>query len=119
MLQIRQGDVLLVRVDDDPAHFIEARKHDLHDVPRERGRLVLAHGEVTGHAHVVESEEASLVSEEQAQELFLLVHGTESVALVHEEHETLDVPPGAYRVVRQREYREPTEWNDEWDYVAD
>jgi hypothetical protein len=119
MLQIRQGDVLLVRVDEDPAHFLDARKHDLHDVPRERGRLVLAHGEVTGHAHVVESEEASLVSEEEAQELFLLVHGTEAVALVHEEHETLDVPPGAYRVVRQREYREPDEWDDEWDYVAD
>ena len=27
MLQIRQGDVLLVRVDEDPAHFLEARKH--------------------------------------------------------------------------------------------
>ena len=118
-MQIRQGDVLLVRVDDDPEHFRERRRHSLHPIPRERGRLVLAHGEVTGHAHVVESEEASLVSEEQAQELFLLVHGTESVALVHEEHEALDIPPGAYRVVRQREYHDPDEWNEDWDFVAD
>jgi len=119
MLQIRQGDVLLVLVDEDPEHFLEGRKHDLQPVPRERGRLVLAHGEATGHAHVVESEEATLVSEEEAQELFLLVHGLEPVALVHEEHEALDVPRGAYRVVRQREYRDPDDWDDDWELVAD
>jgi hypothetical protein len=119
-MQIRQGDVLLVRVDDDPEHFLEKRRTDLQSVPRERGRLVLAHGEATGHAHVVESEDATLVSEDEAEELFLLVHGSMPVPLVHEEHETLDVPPGAYRVVRQREYRDPDEWDeDDWDFVND
>ena len=41
----RQGDVLVVPVDEIPT--------GLKKVPREQGRLVLAHGEATGHAHVV------------------------------------------------------------------
>jgi len=39
---------------------------------------------------------------------------------VHEEHKSLTVPPGVYRVVRQREYRDPQEWDDtDWDLVSD
>lgn len=120
MRQIRQGDVLLVQLDETPEQFLERGRHALQPVGRERGRLVLAHGEATGHAHVIESEDASLVTEEQAAELYLLVQGTAPAPLVHEEHDTLDVPPGVYRVVRQREYRAPGDWDDDdWDLVAD
>lgn len=100
--QYRQGDVLLVQVDAVPA--------DAASVAREKGRLVLAHGEATGHAHAIVDETAQLVtteqlvSAEQAAELYLLVHGTSSVELVHEEHDAIAIPPGSYRVVRQREY---------------
>lgn len=94
--QYRQGDVLLVEVDSVPA---EARP-----VPRENGRLVLAHGEATGHAHAIVEESAELVTAEQAAELYLLVHGTSAVELVHDEHTTIPVPPGSYEVRRQREY---------------
>ena len=41
----RQGDVLVIRVDDVPSSAVS--------VPRDAGRLVLAYGEVTGHAHAV------------------------------------------------------------------
>jgi hypothetical protein len=41
----RQGDVLIVPVAKLPA------KSKLTEVPREEGRVVLAHGEVTGHSH--------------------------------------------------------------------
>jgi hypothetical protein len=91
----RQGDVLLVEV--------ARRPSDARAVPREQGRLVLAHGEATGHAHVVADAGAELVTREQAEELYLLVHGTE-VVLEHEEHEAITLPPGSYRVIRQREY---------------
>jgi hypothetical protein len=42
---VRQGDVLLVRVD----VSVAGTRH----VPRDGDRLVLAYGEVTGHAHAV------------------------------------------------------------------
>ena len=95
MALYRQGDVLLVRVDGVPATVAS--------VARERGRLVLAHGEVTGHAHVMASEQAELVSADEADELFLLVYGDEAL-LEHDEHDSIRIPRGAYRVVRQREY---------------
>lgn len=99
----RQGDVLLVEVTDAPVVGEWATQ--------ERGdRLVLAHGEATGHAHVIRSQRADLAkrrrsaSRVQPRELHLLVYGDEPVALEHEEHDALLIPPGAYRVVRQREY---------------
>ena len=111
MRQIRQGDVLLVRVDQPAASVV--------DVPREDGRVVLAHGEVTGHAHAIVDEAAQLVTAAEADELFLIVHGDVSVSLVHEEHETLMVDPGVYRVVRQREYRPAQVSERDWDWVSD
>ncbi|HST13871.1 MAG TPA: hypothetical protein VLJ44_03340 [Gaiellaceae bacterium] len=91
---IRQGDVLLVPVSEAPAS---------QPVPRRQGRLVLATGELSGHAHAVADEHAELVTAEGASQLYLLVHG-EPATLSHEEHTPLIVPPGTYRVVRQREY---------------
>jgi len=127
MRQIRQGDVLLVRLEQTPEEFLERSQRRIDPVPRESGRLVLAEGEATGHAHVIESDDAELFLEDQhlldpgeAAELYLLVQGTEAAPLVHEEHATLDVPPGVYRVVRQREYRDPQDWDDDdWELVGD
>jgi len=100
---IRQGDVILVPIEEVPAAWT---------VGREDGRVVLAHGEVTGHSHAIVDERAELlapdgstfVTVDEAAELYLLVHGTEPVDLVHEEHATVGVTPGAYRVQRMREY---------------
>jgi hypothetical protein len=127
MQQIRQGDVLLVRLEQTAEEFLAESARRIDPVPRERGRLVLAEGEATGHAHVIESEEAELFQEDEelldadeAAELYLLVHGSAAAPLVHEEHTTLDVPPGVYRVVRQREYRDPQDWDDDdWELVGD
>lgn len=127
MRQIRQGDVLLIRLEQAPEAFVAEVGRRLDRVARDRGRLVLAEGEATGHAHVIESDEAELLREDeqlldpgQAVELYLLVHGAEPVPLVHEEHASLPVPPGVYRVVRQREYRDPGDWDDDdWELVGD
>lgn len=94
---IRQGDVLIVPVYNIPS--------TTKLVAREGGRLILAHGEATGHAHAIVDESAELVTAEGSSELYLLVHGLEAVELVHDEHDTLSIAPGSYRVVRQREYR--------------
>ena len=92
---IRQGDVLIVATDNIPA----AAK----PVPLENGRLILAHGEVTGHAHVVEGDAVFLAADlDEMADRYLRVLSECSV--VHDEHETLTLPPGTFRVVRQREY---------------
>jgi hypothetical protein len=94
----RQGDVLLIPTDTVPKKT--------RSVPRENGRLVLAHGEMTGHHHsfAPEIDDVELVTVEGALELYLLVHGTESVPLTHQEHDTIHLAPGTYEVRRQREY---------------
>lgn len=95
---LRQGDVLLVPIEEVPAAVLP--------LPREDGRVILAHGEVTGHAHAIVDESAELVSAEGAAELYLIVHGTDPVALEHEEHDTIMIPPGKYERRMQREYSE-------------
>ena len=92
----RQGDVLLVAVKSIPRR---ARKQ------RRSGRLVLAEGEVTGHAHAILDREAELfllADVEELERTFLRVEA--EVALVHQEHATVMLPPGKYEVRRQREY---------------
>lgn len=90
--QVRQGDVLLVPVARVP--------YRTHAIPRDRGRVVLAYGEVTGHAHAIRSLGAALL--ELRGERYLQVSA--AVTLEHEEHGPIDIAPGAYRVVIQREY---------------
>ncbi len=89
----RQGDVLLLGVDEEPRGA---------EVPRENGRVVLAHGEATGHAHVLTDKGAMLYDIPESQDRHLrLVH---SAYLRHDEHAPIELPPGTYRVRRQREY---------------
>jgi hypothetical protein len=90
----RQGDVLIIPVKSIPrtATAVECD-----------GNVVLAYGEVTGHAHAIKSERAALFSDPKLAAIFMRVTG-DSVALEHEEHGTITLPPGSYRIVRQKEY---------------
>ena len=92
-MMVRQGDILLVLVDGDVPRGARI-------VERERGSVVLAHGEATGHRHRIRSSDAELY--ERAAERFLRVRAP--VELVHEEHATIELRSGLYKVVRQREY---------------
>jgi len=113
---IRQGDVLLTPVNKLPAGCTE--------VPLDRGRIVLAYGEVTGHAHAIadhgqavrpmgETAAAEVADAAIARakarllvapsgERFLEVR--EPVSLKHEEHTAHTIPPGIYQVPQQVEY---------------
>ena len=73
-------------------------------VERRCGRVVLAHGEVTGHAHAIRDRRATMFRDPAQTAMFLRVSGDGPVALEHEEHDTIHIPPGDYEVVRQREY---------------
>lgn len=112
---VRQGDVLLV-----PVKTIRELKAEP-VVARDAGRVVLAYGEVTGHAHAILDEKVTLHRADRAHPSvreveidpgfdvggILDVRGDEAV-LVHEEHAPIPLPAGQYVLVRQREY-EPGE----------
>ena len=93
----RQGDVLIIATD-------ETVPAEATLVPRDDGRVVLAYGEVTGHAHALLDRRVELfaLSDAEFEDRFLVIAA--EAALVHEEHDTITLPPGTYRVRRQREY---------------
>lgn len=107
---IRQGDVLLQPVAKLPANCAE--------VPLDKGRIVLAYGEVTGHAHAIADHHNTARAAEIADaaiarakarllvapsgERFLEV--VETVTLRHEEHTAHAIPPGIYKLPVQVEY---------------
>lgn len=96
----RQGDVLLVAVDSIP----RSAKRQVNPE-----RVVLAYGEVTGHAHAIDPTQATEYRTKEPMpvfdwrcERFLQVH-TQAL-LKHEEHSTVVIPAGKYAVIQQREY---------------
>ena len=94
----RQGDVLIERIAKLPKN--------LKSIPRENGRVILAHGEVTNHSHSIAESHAILYDEGNGASVLEVADAL--ALLVHEEHATITLEPGVYRVRRQREYT-PTE----------
>jgi hypothetical protein len=96
----RQGDILLQPIGE---RTVPTGVKTLPTKPRDaRGRLVLALGEATGHAHAVVGEGTLYLAPEPM--LIGHLHLDQATRIVHEEHATIDLPKGWYRVVRQREY---------------
>ena len=89
----RQGDLLIVKVPGIPAEAVPKKSK------------VLAEGEVTGHFHKLDSGEVY----EKNGTLYFKVDKNSTTALEHPEHKTLNFDPGAYKVIRQREYA-PEGW---------
>jgi predicted amidohydrolase len=89
---VRQGDVLLIPVDNVPADAKRKRR-------TKRG-IVLAEGEATGHAHVVT--EPSATEYHLKGRRYLLA--AEGVTIQHDEHDTLTLDPGAWEIIGQYEY---------------
>lgn len=114
---LRQGDVLLIPTRKKPTSRAVT-------VATDAGRVILAYGEVTGHAHQVIGGVLAASAEPDGQivivpedpdpvpamELFEEPDGSRILvvrrdALVrHQEHAPLVLPPGGYEVRRQREY---------------
>lgn len=97
MTQYRQGDVLLVATTDELPTTASP-------IERDKGRVVLAYGEATGHAHAIYEKGVSLWSVGEGGELLVV---DETASLVHEEHDSISIPPGRYFVIHQREYTPP------------
>ena len=93
MKMIRHGDVQIIPVDSIPA---DAKKLD---------RKELAYGEVTGHAHRIDVGD---LFETKNGELYLDVKKLTEVS--HEEHKTVPVPKGKYRIIIKRQYDAANGW---------
>lgn len=91
---IRQGDVLLLAVDSLP-------EGEYREIAPVNGRLIVAEGEATGHAHVLEGDSARMV-EFADGERYILVDAP--VPMTHDEHDAAQLSRPTYRVVHQREY---------------
>lgn len=108
---IRQGDVLLQRVDSLPAGLKET-KRDVH------GHIVLALGESSGHRHAIRDKHVTSFRFETASrdaslsaDVDYIEVGGGGATLNHEyvsgmkaDHEPVLLAPGRYRVVGQRTY---------------
>jgi hypothetical protein len=87
----QQGDVLLRKLDAMPAGEQKVIS---------KGRCILAHGE-SGHAHVVEDDEATLV---QIGERRMVLSLGREVEQKHEEHHSRTLSPGIWEVGGVQEY---------------
>ena len=105
MTMYRQGDLLFILdPDDPPARATSRRNRGLSPVPRDRtGRIVLAEGEATGHAHAIHDIGADLYGV-RLENRYLEVLAEGGVDVVHEEHAPIHLRQGSWRVVRQREH---------------
>lgn len=83
----RQGDLLIVR------------RESIPDGLAKRESNIILEGEVTGHAHRLVD---GRVLEDAQGMLFLEV--LKATQVVHDEHRVIDLAPGYYQVIRQREY---------------
>ena len=97
LAQLRQGDVFIEEINEVPANLkLKKGKRD------ERGRIVLAEGEVTGHAHAIHEEAVDILVDDVSGEIYLEVHSPATI--VHEEHGPIELPPGLYKSSIQEEY---------------
>jgi hypothetical protein len=90
---VRQGDVLLRR--------IAAKPRGCAPVERDRGAVVLAYGEVTGHAHQLRGSQVTQYRDTTGG--YLTIREI-AEPLVHEEHGAIANPPAEYEIGQQVEY---------------
>lgn len=89
----RHGDVLIVPTTDE----IKGEKEQ---------ELILARGEVSGHAHRITEGKAALFKFDNKTYLRVT---SEFAMLTHEEHKALSIPQGDYEIKIQQDY-EPEGW---------
>lgn len=89
-MQYQHGDVTIEQVNEIPSG---AKKQKVE-------RIVLAEGEVTGHAHIVITPGV----ESYVEDAMLYIKSLVPWEVNHEEHHTIEIPPGEYKIGRVREY---------------
>lgn len=111
LFRVRQGDVLVLGL---PKPLPAGA--ELTPIAAEGTRTVLAHGEVTGHAHALPAScTAMFAPSDDLKRLLGLEDGDrilrveEPTQLAHEEHSAIAIPAGDFIVRRQREWTDAEE----------
>lgn len=89
----RQGDVLFIKRDNLPAGGQKP-------IARDNGRVVVAYGEVTGHAHATAAPDVQQVEIDNIRWLV----APDEFTITHEEHAPITLDSGVWEVVYQYEY---------------
>ena len=103
MNMYRQGDVLIVEIEEIPEETKKA-------IPK-NGKWILAEGEATGHAHAIlvmagimlfEQTKKQTTNDKTLPPMFL--KSNIECEVTHQEHETIKLPAGTFEIIRQRYY---------------
>jgi hypothetical protein len=87
----RQGDVIVITADSIPTNLKQTK------------RVTLALGEVTGHHHTIHDGAIGYASDVDALVDYIEVT-VPTANLTHQEHSTISIPTGIYKVIKQVEY---------------
>lgn len=87
----RQGDVLVIPCDSIPTGLKQTK------------RVTLALGEVTGHHHTIFAGACGYANDVDALVEYIEVTA-KTADLTHQEHSTIELPTGTYKIVKQVEY---------------
>lgn len=103
---VRQGDILLVKVNVAPASFAP--------LPTKNGAVTVGFGEVTGHHHTIADAVWYVAPGTTMDDLHqfalgdktmpVFVVAQEATVLTHQEHAPIALDAGVWQVVRQRTY---------------
>ncbi len=88
MTYVQQGDCIVMAIESFPEG-----ERILDD---QAARKILAYGEVTGHSHAISDEENACTVFRILNKLY--IETSKPVALKHEEHDTIIIPPGKHEV---------------------
>ena len=91
---LQQGDTVYILINEIPKRAKLDEKFD----------GIVQHGEATGHAHRLTGKEFEMYQFFEEGRRYLSIKKT--TALKHEEHNTIDIPPGNYevRIVRELDW---------------
>lgn len=115
-----QGDIALLKIDALPSNVelvtqkLNSSDREAYGYHAEKG-LVLAQGESRAHYHAFRDTENVKMyrTKDEKPRLFLVVNNPQ--ALVHEEHDPIEIPAGVHELFFQQEYT----FTEEYRRVAD
>lgn len=93
--QFRQGDILFVKAIEAPSGDEVARDN--------QNRVVVAEGEATGHCHAIHEDAVKMFRDNKLDRTWIVVSDN-AADVVHEEHDTITLDEGTWRIVYQRQY---------------
>ena len=90
----RQGDLLIIKINELPKEVKKLKT------------LIVAYGEITGHKHRLTRDSTEVLEPIKVDIKFPIkfLNIVENDTLVHEEHKTVELEKGFYKIIYQREF---------------